>query len=87
MLILNGGIAASADFTIEDETDQIILLQTQGETIGFDSISGENREEGPRKAGEENSDLIHLGLMMPKIDGFEVCGRLRENSKTKGRRA
>ena len=87
MLILNGGIAASADFAIEDETDQIILLQTHGETIGCDSISGKNREEGLRKAGEENPDLIHLGLRMPTMGGFEVCRRLRENSKTKERRA
>ena len=34
-------------------------------------------------ADEENIDLILLDIIMPEMDGFEVCRRLKNNSKTK----
>jgi len=62
---------------IEDEIDQIVMVQTRLEGSGYEVIGAMDGEEGLKKVHEENPDLILLDLIIPKIDGFEVCRRLR----------
>jgi putative two-component system response regulator len=54
-----------------------MLLLPQGHTLVFAS-SG---QEGLGKAMEVNPDLILLDVVMPDMDGFEVCRRLRANTQ------
>jgi len=48
---------------------------------GYDIVAASNGEEALVKAEGENPALIILDITMPKIDGFEVCRRLREWSE------
>ncbi|MBU0600531.1 response regulator [bacterium] len=51
---------------------------------GYLTVSASNGEEALQKAMTEEPDLIFLDIMMPKINGYEVCKRLKEHEKTKG---
>jgi CheY-like chemotaxis protein len=50
---------------------------------GFEVITAENGEEALTKSVDLHPDLIVLDVMMPKIDGFEVCRALKTKSDTK----
>ena len=67
---------------IEDEPDQIMMLQTRLEANGFQVISAPNGEEGIKKVREEKPDLILLDIVMPKMNGYEVCKCLKGNPNT-----
>ena len=47
---------------------------------GFEPIEAGNAEEGLRLAYRHHPDLVLLDIMMPGMDGWEVCRRLRELS-------
>lgn len=49
---------------------------------GYQVITAPNGLEGLRKALTENPDLIILDIMLPGIDGFEICYRLRAEPQT-----
>ena len=48
-----------------------------------DVLVVENGEECLAVAGREKPDVILLDVMMPKMDGYEACRRLKENPETK----
>jgi len=67
---------------IEDEPDQIKLIKTRIEASGYDFEFAMDGETGLRKAKEYRPDLILLDLILPHIDGFEVCKRLKKDPDT-----
>lgn len=67
---------------IDDEKDMIELLRYNLEQEGFDVIGASKGEEGLRVAAEHRPDLVVLDLMMPGMDGLEVCRRLRQDPRT-----
>jgi len=68
---------------IEDESDQVMMMQTRLEANGFDVISASNGEDGMKKAYSERPDLILLDLIMPKMSGYEVCRRLKSDPEVR----
>lgn len=56
-----------------------ILLETEGYNVGV----ANNGEEGIKKVEQLLPDLILLDILMPGIDGFETCRRLKASNKTK----
>lgn len=68
---------------IEDELDQIELVKIRLETSGFEFISALDGQEGLKKAKEEKPDLILLDIIMPKMDGYQVCAYLKDDLQTK----
>jgi DNA-binding response OmpR family regulator len=52
------------------------------EKEGYSVISATNGLLGLRKAKEENPSLLILDVMLPGLDGFEVCHRLRTDPAT-----
>lgn len=68
---------------IEDES---ALQKTIGEMLrqeGYEVVSALDGEVGLRLAQQKIPDLILLDLVLPKLHGFEVLKRLKEDSETK----
>jgi len=61
---------------VDDEKDIVEFLQYNLKQEGFDVITAYDGIETLTKI-KENPDLIILDIMMPKMDGFEVCRRIR----------
>lgn len=67
---------------IEDEESIADLERDYLEISGF-SVEIENSgDTGLKRALEEEFDLIILDLMLPKVDGFEICKKIRETKNT-----
>ena len=49
---------------------------------GYDVISASNGMAGLRMAKDENPDLLILDVMLPGLDGFEICNQLRQDPLT-----
>ena len=49
---------------------------------GFQIIKAADGEEGLRKTFEQQPDIILLDIMMPKMDGYETCEKIREKLQT-----
>jgi two-component system KDP operon response regulator KdpE len=65
---------------IDDEEATVQLISMLLEKRGFETIKAYRAEEGLRKAYRNQPDLVLLDIMMPDMDGWEVCRRLREMS-------
>jgi DNA-binding response OmpR family regulator len=65
---------------IEDEQDLIKGLKLNLSGEGFDVDWAINGKEGLRKAIEEVPDLIILDIMLPEMDGLEVCRKIRQKN-------
>lgn len=68
---------------VDDAIDTVELLRKRFRSEGYDTAEAYNGEEGLMKVTEYNPDLIILDVMMPKIDGYEVCQRLKSDDNTK----
>ncbi len=67
----------------DDEKDIRSLLRTRLEFEGYSVIEAVDGLEAVRLAQEESPDLIVLDVMMPQLDGVEVCNRLRASFTTR----
>jgi DNA-binding response OmpR family regulator len=71
----------SATILLVDDEDSIQKLLTYPlEREGFRVVSARDGEEALRRFAEEDIDLVVLDLMLPRLDGLEVCKRLRAES-------
>ena len=67
---------------VEDEEDVMELIRYNLAKEGFNCDSAYNGQEALRKAQAISPDLVLLDLMMPEVDGLEVCKRLKNSSQT-----
>ncbi|MBI5315812.1 MAG: response regulator transcription factor [Nitrospirae bacterium] len=67
---------------VEDEHDILQLVKLYVEKEGFRTVSATSGTEGLRQVKQEKPDLVVLDLMLPGIDGLEVCKRLRAAPET-----
>ncbi len=68
---------------IEDEGDILELVTLNLTREGWRVIGATTGEEGLEAAREEAPDLVVLDLMLPGIDGLEVCKALRADARTR----
>jgi len=66
---------------IDDEPGLIKMVQMRLEANGYKVVSARDGEEGIEKAKSEIPDLIILDIMMPKVDGYEVCSVLKSDKR------
>lgn len=67
---------------IEDEKDIVRMLEYNLRKEGFRTVSARDGEAGLETAKREMPDLVLLDLMLPGIDGLEVCKALKSARKT-----
>jgi len=65
---------------IEDEEHIVELLKFNLESNGYDVVSASDGLEGLNMVKSERPDLILLDLMLPKMDGIEVCKQVKSDS-------
>ena len=64
---------------IDDEVQLLEMLQIRLEANGYEIVTANDGVEGIEKVKSENPDLIILDIMMPKMDGYEVCEILKND--------
>ncbi|NBB77405.1 MAG: response regulator [Bacteroidetes bacterium] len=64
---------------VDDEQDLLDLIEYNLRQEGYEVILAEDGQEGIQKAREHMPDLLLLDIMMPQMDGIEVCDRMRED--------
>jgi len=69
---------------VDDEAYIVTSLEYVMQSAGFEVAVAFDGEEALAKVIEKVPDLMILDLMMPKLDGFEVCKKIRENPLWKG---
>jgi two-component system phosphate regulon response regulator PhoB len=67
---------------IEDERDLIEVLTYNLAKEGYEVVSATDGKEGFQRAQLTQPDLIVLDLMLPVMDGLEVCRQIRSDSRT-----
>jgi len=68
---------------VDDNPNNIRVVFNFLKKYNFRVLVSTSGEDALRKIQEVRPDLILLDIMMPKIDGFEVCRRLKENPETR----
>jgi two-component system, OmpR family, alkaline phosphatase synthesis response regulator PhoP len=72
--------SAATILLVDDEEDLLDLLQYALERAGFTVLTAQDGVQGLRQAQMTRPDLIVLDIMMPRMDGIELCHRLREDA-------
>lgn len=67
---------------VDDDADTVSILARHLQREGFVAIEAISGAECLRLARETPVDVILLDLMMPEMDGFQVCRKLKENTTT-----
>lgn len=67
---------------VDDEKNIVEIIAFNLKKEGYQVIKAADGEEGVKKALEEDPDLILLDIMMPKMDGYEACKKIREKKNT-----
>lgn len=68
---------------IDDEEHIVELIKYNLESNGFDTVEAYNGKDGIRLAKAEKPSLILLDLMLPIMDGLDVCKNLRRDEDTR----
>ena len=67
---------------VDDNRDNLILLEAQLQKMGMETILANGASKAIQMAISEQPDLILMDVMMPEMDGFEACKRLKADNRT-----
>ncbi len=67
---------------VDDEKNIVEIIAFNLKKEGYNILKAADGVEGVKLALEENPDLILLDIMMPKMDGYEACKKIREKKNT-----
>ena len=67
---------------VEDEANSRLLLKTYLTSEGYDVRLAKSGEEALRMVAEDPPNAIVLDILLPKMDGYEVCKRLKNSEDT-----
>lgn len=68
---------------VDDEIYIVHILEFSLTMEGYEVVTASDGEEALRRLEEDHPDLIVLDIMMPRMDGYEVCRRIREDEETR----
>lgn len=78
----NGGDERPLVLVADDDADILSLIVLRLERAGYEAVAARDGEEALRLALDRSPGLAVLDVMMPKVDGYEVTRRLRQNAIT-----
>jgi CheY-like chemotaxis protein len=67
----------------DDDPAILRVLQVNLEVEGYTTLLAHHGEEALEVAARENPDLIILDIMMPRLDGYQTCERLKADETLK----
>jgi DNA-binding response OmpR family regulator len=67
----------------DDEPDILTILKRYLEVDGYSVVTASDGQEALEKIFSDHFDLIILDVMMPKVNGWEVCKRIKSKAETK----
>jgi len=67
---------------VEDDQPSLELLQAYLEDVDCQTVCAHDGLEALKIIGKKTPDLVLLDIMMPKMSGFEVCKRIKNDPKT-----
>ena len=76
-------MTAAKILIVDDEPFNVDYLEQELEDSNFQLIAAVNGQDALEKVHSESPDLILLDIMMPRMDGYEVCQRLRSDALLK----
>jgi len=68
---------------VDDDENILNLERTILEQKGFDVTGASGGAEALRLLAEKDFDLVLLDVMMPEVDGFTVCRKIKEDARLK----
>ena len=66
---------------VDDEVQLVEMVKMRLEAAGYEVISAYDGQDGFDKAKKDQPHLIILDLMLPKMDGYKVCGLLKNDAR------
>lgn len=67
---------------VDDDPETVSMLKVVLETASYDVLTAYDGGEGVQRAKKEKPDAIILDLMMPKMDGFTACKKIKADLET-----
>ena len=66
---------------VEDERQMVEMMKMRLEANDYEVLAAYDGQEGLDMAKKEKPDLIILDLMLPKMNGYKVCGLLKKDAR------
>lgn len=68
----------------DDQPDLLLILSARLRATGFEVIEACNGNEALEVVRQESLDVIVLDVMMPELNGYQVCKKVKEDPRTQG---
>jgi len=68
---------------VDDEPSIVMVMGKRLEVEGYDVLIARDGQEALDKVTTQHPDLIVLDLMLPKLNGYEVCSRLKQDERSR----
>ncbi|MDO8749497.1 MAG: response regulator [Candidatus Omnitrophota bacterium] len=66
---------------VDDEVELVEMIKFRLEASGYEVLTANDGQQALEIARREKPDLIILDVMLPKMDGYKVCGLLKKDSR------
>ena len=76
-------MAGKKILVVDDHQEMVDLIEESFRLRGYQVVGAANGQEALAKVYQEKPDLVLLDVMMPLIDGYEICRTLKFNEETK----
>ncbi len=77
-------MAQAKILVVDDDPDDLKMISMILQPEGYEVVTAENGREALEKVESEDPDLIILDVMMPELDGFAACAKLKSSPERKG---
>ncbi len=67
---------------VDDEPFIVQMVTSRLNASGYETVTGADGQEALQKAASEKPDLIILDVMMPKMNGYQVCATLKQDMRS-----